>query len=99
LIEDAKGECTERLEIFDQAEYLRRTGNLSLSPSEVRNLSIDLNKVLEGLPPELRALCKRLETETITEISQSTGVPRTTIYDSIKTIRAILEKAALQEYL
>ena len=87
------------METFDQEAYLRRTGKLSLSSAEVRNLSIDLNKLLEILPPELSALCRRLETDTITEISHDTGIPRTTLYGLIKKLKTILEKAGFREYL
>ena len=93
------GEEIEKIEVFDQEAYLGRTGRLSLSSAEVRNLSIELNKVLKSLPPELRILCKRLETDTITEISRGIGIPRATLYGLIKKLRAILKEAGLREYL
>ncbi|MGD0274601.1 MAG: sigma-70 family RNA polymerase sigma factor, partial [Syntrophales bacterium] len=98
-IEGEDGEEIEKIEVFDQEAYLGRTGRLSLSSAEVRNLSIELNKVLKSLPPELRILCKRLETDTITEISRGIGIPRATLYGLIKKLRAILKEAGLREYL
>ena len=56
-------------------------------------------QVLERLPPELRDLCQRLATETVTEISRSTGVPRGTLYESIKRLRQIFKDAGLKDYL
>ena len=91
--------CIERMETIDQEDYLRRTGRISRSPSELRDLSIDIRQAIEKLPPELRELCRRLDTDTVTEISRDTGIPRGTIYESIKKLRAIFEDAGLRDYL
>ncbi len=93
------GFCIERMEIIDQEDYLMRTGKISRPPSELRDLSIDVRQAIEKLPPELRELCRRLDTDTVTEISRDTGIPRGTIYESIKKLRAIFEDAGLRDYL
>ena len=98
-LEDDEGGSIERLETIDQEEYLRRTGKLSRPAAELRDLSIDLGRVIASLPPELRTLCQRLQTESVTEISRDTGIPRGTIYESIKKLRAIFEDAGLRDYL
>jgi len=98
-LEDEEGRSIERMETIDQEDYLRRTGKLSRPMSELRNLSIDLRRAVQTLPPELRELCKRLQTESVTEISRDTGIPRGTIYESIKKLRAIFEDAGLKDYL
>jgi len=98
-LEDEEGRSIERMETIDQEDYLRRTGKLSRPMSELRNLSIDLRSAVQTLPPELRELCKRLQTESVTEISRDTGIPRGTIYESIKKLRAIFEDAGLKDYL
>ena len=64
-----------------------------------RPLALDLAVVLERLPPELRELCRRFKAESVTEISRDTGVPRGTIYESIKKLREIFEDAGLKDYL
>lgn len=98
-LEDEEGRSIERMETIDQEDYLRRTGKLSRPMSELRHLSIDLRSAVQTLPPELRELCKRLQTESVTEISRDTGIPRGTIYESIKKLRAIFEDADLKDYL
>jgi RNA polymerase sigma-70 factor (ECF subfamily) len=98
-LEDEEGGSIERLETIDQEEYLRRTGKLSRPAAELQDLSIDLGRVIASLPPELRTLCERLQTESVTEISRDTGIPRGTIYESIKKLRAIFEDAGLRDYL
>ena len=98
-LEDEEGRSIERMETIDQEDYLRRTVKLSRPMSELRNLSIDLRSAVQALPPELRGLCKRLQTESVTEISRDTGIPRGTIYESIKKLRAIFKDAGLKDYL
>ena len=98
-LEDEEGRSVERLETIDQEDYLRRTGRLSNPVSELCDLAFDIHKMLGKLPPELRDLCKRLHTDTVTEISRDAGIPRGTIYESIKKLRVIFEDAGLKEYL
>ena len=97
--EDADGRSVERVDTFDQEDYLLRTGGQSRPSEELSALAIDVAAVLEGLPHELRNLCRRLQAETVTEISRGTGVPRGTIYESIKKLREIFKDAGLRNYL
>ena len=97
--EDEEGRSVERVDTFDQEDYLLRTGAQSRPADELSALAIDLAVVLETLPPELRELCRRLKAESVTEISRDTGVPRGTIYESIKELREIFEDAGLKDYL
>ena len=98
-LEDGEGGSVERMETIDQEDYLRLTGGLSRSTAELRDLSIDVRQAIEKLPPELRELCRRLGIDTVTELSRDTGVPRGTIYESLKKLRANLEVAGLKDYL
>jgi len=98
-LEDEEGGSIERMETIDQEDYLRRTGRLSRPAAELRDLSFDVRKAIEKLPPELRELCVRFETNTVTEISRDTGIPRGTIYESIKKLRTTFEDAGLKDYL
>lgn len=97
--EDEEGRSVERVDTFDQEDYLLRTGAQSRPADELSALTTDVAAVLEGLPPELRELCHRLQAESVTEISRDTGVPRGTIYESIKKLREIFEDAGLKDYL
>jgi RNA polymerase sigma-70 factor (ECF subfamily) len=97
--ENKEGNFIERLEGIDQEAYLHRTGRLSRSTADKRRLVIDIRKTVDSLPPELRELCIRLATDTVMEISRETRIPRGTIYESIKKLRAIFEDSGLREYL
>ena len=97
--EDEDGRSVERVETLDQEDYLMRTGAQSMTAAELSALAIDVAAALEGLPHELRNLCRRLMAETVSEISRDTCVPRGTIYESIKKLREIFEDAGLRDYL
>lgn len=97
--ENEEGGSVERIDTINQDDYLQRTGKLSRPISDLRGLSIDVRSAVEKLPPELRELCKRLQTESVTDISRDTGIPRGTIYESIKKLRKLFEDAGLKDYL
>lgn len=99
LQEDEEGHCVERLETIDQDDYLLGVGAIARASSELGDLSLDLRDALEKLPSDVRDLCRRLATDTVSEISRDTGVPRGTIYEAIKTIRRIFDDIGLGEYL
>lgn len=69
------------------------------SPYAEAELRIVLERAMAALTPEQRDLCRRLLTATIAEISAATGVPRPTLYDRLRQIRAAFERAGLKEYL
>ena len=97
--EDEDGRTVERMDMLDQEDYLLRTDAQSRPWEELSALAIDMAAVLDGLPPELRELCRRIETETVTEISRDTGVPSGSLYESIRKLRVIFEDAGLKDYL
>ena len=97
--QDKEGNSIERMESVDQEDYLDRTGRLSRSTADMHRLSMDVRKTVDQLPSELRELCLRLATDTVMEISRETGIPRGTIYESIKKLKAIFQDAGLREYL
>jgi RNA polymerase sigma-70 factor (ECF subfamily) len=97
--ENEEGGSVERIDTINQDDYLQRTGKLSRPISDLRGLSIDVRSAVEKLPPELRELCKRLQIKSVTEISRDTGIPRGTIYESIKKLRTLFEDAGLKDYL
>jgi RNA polymerase sigma-70 factor (ECF subfamily) len=98
-MKDGDGATVERGDTFDQDCYLRRTDQVSNSTCLAHDLSIDLRVFLAALPPELRTLCEQLAGESVADLVRRTGTPRSTIYESIKKLRRLLEDAGLDEYL
>ena len=97
-ITEKHGDSFERLEVFDQDDYLRRTGKRSRSEIELNELAIDVRRIMDRLPPQLRELCQQLRYSTFTEISRDTGIPKSTIYDRLKKLKAIFEDAGMKDY-
>jgi RNA polymerase sigma-70 factor (ECF subfamily) len=63
------------------------------------DLRLDIDRAISQLPPPLADICERLKTSTITDVARETGIPRTTINDTIKKLREILGKRGLRIYL
>ncbi len=61
-------------------------------------MAFDIEKTLALLPPELRDMCRRLQTDTVLEISREKRIPRGRIYDSIKKLHKLFEDAGLRIY-
>jgi RNA polymerase sigma-70 factor (ECF subfamily) len=70
-----------------------------LNHEELRDVALDLADALEELPGALRALCDRLRTQTVSEVSRATGIPRWRLYASIEELRRLLAEAGTQDYL
>ena len=88
------GETVERADAIDA--QVNRPGR---SDEDRSQLILDVHQVVDGLPEDLRTLCVRLKTQTVTEISIQTGMPRTTLYDAIRRIRGHFEAAGMDGYL
>jgi len=96
---DEEDEPTDREDPPDQDNYLFRIGRRSRPAAELQDLQLDVLKCVERLNSDLRRLCLRLMTETVTEISRSSGIPRGTLYESVKEVREIFTEAGLTDYL
>ena len=97
-LDQGENGTVERQEVYDMDEYLRQSGRFSRNPIDQMQLRIDLKNAIGALPPELRSLCNRLKTESVTEISRNTGIPRGTLYDRIKKLRVLFEDRELRNY-
>jgi len=66
-----------------------------------QSLHLDLERALTHLTPRQRELCRLLLEQELTmvEASQRLGVPRSTLYEDLKHIRAIFTALGLAMYL
>jgi RNA polymerase sigma-70 factor (ECF subfamily) len=97
-MEDKNGNQVEHIDNVNQNDYFIKMGKASHSLEELRELSIDIKKIIGNLPPNLHALCQLLPEKTKSEISQSMGVSRITLYKLIKKLRKILEEKEIQDF-
>ena len=96
-VRDGEGRTVERRQTVDQDEYLRRIGSSPRPAGERQDLRLDVDRAMQRLPEGLRRLLELLGTGTVAEVSQATGIPRSTIYDALKKARAAFERAGLSE--
>lgn len=96
---DADGKTSEGPPVLDQDEYVRETIASARRDEERHAVRMDVRRVMQELPLDLRALCERLQTSTVTDISNETGVPRGTVYEGVRKLRTRFERAGLAAYL
>jgi RNA polymerase sigma-70 factor (ECF subfamily) len=90
---------TELANAIGAHEHDARCGRSPRNQEELAQLVNDVAEVLTRLPAELRGLVERLKSQSISEIARDQGVPRTTLYASIRRLRQHFEKAGLKDYL
>jgi RNA polymerase sigma-70 factor (ECF subfamily) len=102
--EEDDGSSADSPPVLNQDEYLRETLTSARRDEDLHALRLDIEKVLSELLPsdssiDLRALCARLQTSSVTDVSRETGVPRGTVYEAIQKLRTRFERAGLSIYL
>ncbi len=80
----------ESCDIESQAYY---------DPTDDMCLALDLKRALSSLQKPLLDLVEQLKTQNISEISRSTGVPQSTLFDLLEELRGRFRKFGLHEYL
>lgn len=85
--------------ILDLGERHREAVASAHRDEDLQALRMDLNKVLAGLSIDLQALCIRLQTANVTEISRQTGVSRGTLYETLRKLRTCFDRAGVGAYL
>lgn len=84
---DADGDEATIGKIIDIEDLLPLVGLGSSSPWPIGDLRVDLESAMEVLDQAEADLCNDLLELTILEISQLRGIPRGTIYDTLRRIR------------
>ncbi|MDP8228353.1 MAG: sigma-70 family RNA polymerase sigma factor [Candidatus Electryoneaceae bacterium] len=94
-IVDECGNTVERWECVDQSSHL----GFYRSEQDRQDLKIDMDSVMSSLPEKLQFIATQLQERSITEISRQFGIPRSSLYNSIKRLRGMLEEAGISDYL
>jgi RNA polymerase sigma-70 factor (ECF subfamily) len=97
--ENDDGEIAGEPPVLRGKDYVRRLIAGARRDEERLGLRADIEKILAGLPGDgrvdLRSLCERLKSASVSEISRETGVPRSTLYEAIGRLRNLFERAGL----
>jgi RNA polymerase sigma-70 factor (ECF subfamily) len=91
-------------DIRELIDHIDSEGTLSNSEPETResainSLRMDVTRVIDALPADLRDLCDRLRENNMAEIARELGVARTTLYDKLARIRQAFRAAGLSDCL
>ena len=93
------GESIDLADTIDREAYLLHTGMQRRPSIDECELRIEIERVISTLEPELRDMCNRLRTKSMSQISRDMGVPRRSLYSAIRKLRCIFEEAGLRDYL
>ncbi|MCX7425062.1 MAG: sigma-70 family RNA polymerase sigma factor [Planctomycetia bacterium] len=99
MVTISEDEATELAETISHRELNSRRNRHPRCDEELSQLTQDVAEVMAKLPDELRDLAERLKAQNISEIARETGIPRTTLYESVRRLRRRFESAGLREYL
>jgi RNA polymerase sigma-70 factor (ECF subfamily) len=91
-----RGDTREMIDRVDSEGTLRPC-QPDTREGEINNLRMDVARVLDTLPEDLRDLCERLRESNMAEIARETGVARTTLYDKLTRIRTAFRQAGLDD--
>jgi RNA polymerase sigma-70 factor (ECF subfamily) len=92
-------ELTELAQTISDRELDARLGRKRLREDELAQLAIDLADVIATLPEDWRTLLELRKSQTMPEIANELGVPRTTLNTWVQHIRQRFEKGGLRDYL
>jgi RNA polymerase sigma-70 factor, ECF subfamily len=95
--ENDRGDTREMIDWVDSEGTLRPC-QPDTRESEINNLRMDVARVLDTLPEDLRDLCERLRESNMAEIARETGIARTTLYDKLTRIREAFRQAGLDDF-
>lgn len=70
-----------------------------LTAQELVDLRLDVQQLLQALPPELEDLCERLKQKTLAEISRELGIPPSTLSSARAQIRQRIESSKFRDLL
>ena len=80
-------------------DHARRTRGARLTGIERDDLRLDVQAVLDRLPPGLRVVCDLLMRLGPTDAAAALGVPRGTFHDMVRRVRAEFRDAGIDAYV
>jgi hypothetical protein len=97
-VDDGDGDLVARADTLSAADDKRHVTSV-LSDENRIALRCDLGTIMASLPPFLRELCERRQTESVAKVARSMAIPRTTLHDHIRRLRQRFAEAGLDQYL
>jgi RNA polymerase sigma-70 factor (ECF subfamily) len=89
----------EIAQVVSEQELDSRIGRKRRSSDDLTNLALDLAAVIAAMPKQWQELAERRKSQTMQEISEAMGIPRTTLNETMQLITARFKRAGLRDYL
>jgi RNA polymerase sigma-70 factor (ECF subfamily) len=77
----------------------RRCDQRHRSSESTAELKLDLEALLESLPPNMQLLAEQLQEKSIAEIARESGVPRTSLNDRVRRLEQRFRSASMDDHL
>ena len=91
--------AVELAQTVSEDELAARLGRKRRSAEDLANLALDIATVIAAMPKDWQELAERRKTQSMQEIADDLGVPRTTLNETMQLITARFKRAGLREYL
>ena len=91
--------AVELAQNVSEDELAARLGRKRRSAEDLANLALDIAAVIAAMPKEWQELAERRKTQSMQEISDALGIPRTMLNETMQLITARFKRAGLREYL
>jgi RNA polymerase sigma-70 factor (ECF subfamily) len=91
--------AVELAQTVSEDELAARLGRKRRSAEDLANLALDIAAVIAAMPKEWQELAERRKTQSMQEISDALGIPRTTLNETMQLITGRFKRAGLREYL
>ncbi len=98
-VSDGDGGTVERAQTLGAATAKRHTGQAPRSEEEVARLKLDIDKVLDTLPADLRKLAEMLTEMSEYAVSRQLGTSRRQVAKDVARLRTLFEDVGLRDYL
>jgi RNA polymerase sigma-70 factor, ECF subfamily len=99
LVDDGDGNQIELGAVLPECQPGLRTRTHFRSSEELQDLASDVAQLLAELPAELADICERLKRESISTVARDLGIPRSTLRDLLKGVRARFDSCGMRGYL
>jgi len=97
-VRDSDGRSVERAQTIPEAASKRHTGQARRERSELKQLQLDVNKILEASPEGLKQLAELLTEMSKSAASHQLGKSRRQVANDVARLRALFEDADLNVY-
>jgi RNA polymerase sigma-70 factor (ECF subfamily) len=97
---EAGDDLVELADVISDGEVPSRRGLVRRSAQQLAELALDVRSCMAELPDDKeRDVCERLMHDSISQVAQDIGIPRTTLNGRLGKVRRRFEERGLREYL